>query len=331
MVNFLETLSLVDLSPAYKFYWLIGGVTGLLLLASIIGWLLKTKLAKQINPNEKTQKTLDNLVARVNAWWVMVAVFAVAFLAGKIGAILLFGAISYFALREFMTLTPTKAGDHRALSLAFFLLIPLHYYLIYIEWYALFSILIPVYAFLLMPSISVLAQDTEDFLTRAAKIQWGVMIAIYCISHAPALLLLPIPNFAGQNALLLFYFMLIVQISDVLQYVFGNLFGKTKVAPIVSPNKTLEGLIGGGLSTILIGAAMWWITPFTPLQSAGMATVIVIMGFLGGLVMSAIKRSLGAKDWGNMIQGHGGMMDRMDSVSFAAPIFFHLTRYFFTP
>jgi phosphatidate cytidylyltransferase len=230
-----------------------------------------------------------------------------------------------------MTLTPTKAGDHRALSLAFFVLIPLHYYLIYIEWYALFTILIPVYAFLLMPSISVLAQDTEDFLTRAAKIQWGVMIAVYCISHAPALLLLQIPNFEGQNALLLFYFMLIVQLSDVLQYVFGNLFGKTKVAPIVSPNKTLEGLIGGGASTILIGAAMWWITPFGPLQSAGMAAIIVFMGFLGGLVMSAIKRSLGAKDWGKMIQGHGGMMDRMDSVSFAAPIFFHLTRYFFTP
>jgi phosphatidate cytidylyltransferase len=145
------------------------------------------------------------------------------------------------------------------------------------------------------------------------------------------LLLLPIPNFEGQNALLLFYFMLIVQISDVLQYVFGNLFGRTKVAPIVSPNKTLEGLIGGGLSTILIGAAMWWITPFTPIESAGMAAIIVTMGFLGGLVMSAIKRSLGAKDWGNMIQGHGGMMDRMDSVSFAVPIFFHLTRYFFTP
>jgi phosphatidate cytidylyltransferase len=262
---------------------------------------------------------------------VMVAIFAVAFLAGKTGAILLFTFTSYFALREFMTLTPTKAGDHRALSLAFFVLIPLHYYLIYIEWYALFTILIPVYAFLLMPSISVLAQDTENFLTRAAKIQWGVMIAVYCISHAPALLLLQIPNYEGQNALLLFYFMLIVQISDVLQYVFGNLFGKTKVAPIVSPNKTLEGLIGGGASTIIIGAAMWWITPFTPLQSAGMAAIIVTMGFLGGLVMSAIKRSLGAKDWGSMIEGHGGMMDRMDSVSFAAPIFFHLTRYFFTP
>jgi phosphatidate cytidylyltransferase len=323
--------ALENLTPSHKFYWLMGAVAALLLVASIIGALLKSQLSQQQNPSEKSQKLVNNLVSRVNAWWVMVAVLAVAFLAGKLGTIILFAAISYFALREFMTLTPTRKGDHRTLSLAFFLLIPLHYYLIYIEWYALFSILIPVYAFLLMPSISVLAQDTEFFLERAAKIQWGVMIAIYCISHAPALLLLPITNYAGQNALLLFYFLLIVQLSDVLQYVFGNLFGKTKVAPIVSPNKTLEGLIGGGLSTVLVGAALWWITPFTPLQSAGMAAIVVIMGFLGGLVMSAIKRSLGAKDWGNMIEGHGGMLDRMDSVSFAAPIFFHLVRYFFTP
>ena len=330
MLNHL-ILQLEALNPTDKFYWLIGGVAALLLVASVIGWTLQGRLRRQQNPSEKSQKLVANLVSRVNAWWVMIAVFAVAFLAGKIGTIVLFTAISYFALREFITLTPTRPGDHRTLFLAFFLLIPLHYYLIVVEWYALFSILIPVYAFLLMPCIAVLAQDTEHFLERAAKIQWGVMICIYCISHAPALLLLPINNFAGQNALLLFYFMLIVQLSDVLQYVFGNLFGKTEVAPLVSPNKTLEGLIGGGLSTILIGAAMWWITPFTPLQSAGMATIIVIMGFLGGLVMSAIKRSLGAKDWGNMIQGHGGMMDRMDSVSFAAPIFFHITRYFFTP
>lgn len=329
MLNHLsQTLQL--LNPSQKFYWVFGGVTLLLLIASIVGWVLKRQLMHKNNASETSQKTVNNLIARVNAWWVMVLVFAVAFLAGKLGTIILFGAISYFALREFMTLTPTRTGDHRALSLAFFLLMPLHYYLIYIEWYALFSILIPVYAFLLMPSISVLAQDTEHFLERAAKIQWGVMIAIYCISHAPALLVLKIPDFEGQNALLLFYFVLIVQLSDVLQYVFGNLFGKTKVAPIVSPNKTLEGLIGGGFTTILIGASLWWITPFTPLQSAGMAAVIVVMGFLGGLVMSAIKRSLGAKDWGSMIEGHGGMLDRMDSVCFAAPIFFHLVRYFFT-
>jgi len=177
----------------------------------------------------------------------------------------------------------------------------------------------------------VLAQDVEHFLERAAKIQWGVMLTIYCISHVPALLLLDIPDYAGQNALLLFYLLLVVQLSDVLQYVFGKLFGKTKIAPVVSPSKTVEGFVGGALSATAIGAAMWWITPFTPLQAAGMSAAIVVMGFLGGLVLSAVKRSLGAKDWGSMIQGHGGMMDRMDSVSFAAPVFFHLTRYFFTP
>jgi phosphatidate cytidylyltransferase len=157
-----------------------------------------------------------------------------------------------------------------------------------------------------------------------------LMIAVYCISHVPALLLLQIPGYGGENPLLMFYLILVVQMSDVLQYVFGKLFGKTKIAPVVSPSKTVEGFVGGAASATLIGGAMWWITPFTPLQSAGMAFVIVLMGFLGGLVLSAVKRSLGAKDWGSMIEGHGGVMDRMDSVSFAAPIFFHATRYFFT-
>lgn len=322
---------LVGLDTQTKFYWLMGGIAGLLLIASLIGAVLQKKLLTSDHADEKKQKVITNLIARVNAWWVMVAIFATAYIAGKLGTILLFTAISYFALREFITLTPTRRGDHLTLSFAFFLLLPLHYYLIYIEWYSLFTILIPVYAFLFMPCIAVLAQEVDFFLERTAKIQWGVMVTVYCISHAPALLLLNIPGYEGQNALLLFYFMLIVQLSDVLQYVFGNLFGKTKVAPIVSPNKTLEGLIGGGLSTFAVGAGMWWITPFTPWQSALMALVIVVMGFLGGLVLSAVKRSIGTKDWGSMIEGHGGMMDRMDSVSFAAPIFFHLTRYFFTP
>jgi phosphatidate cytidylyltransferase len=260
----------------------------------------------------------------------MVAVFAVAFLLGKVATIVLFAIVSFFALREFLTLTPTRAGDHRALSFAFFVLIPVQYYLVGIEWYALFSIFIPVYAFLLLPSLSALSEDVEHFLERTAKIQWGIMVTIYCISHVPALLLLDIPGYAGQNALLLFYMLLVVQLSDVLQYVFGKIFGKSKIAPVVSPSKTVEGFVGGAAGATLIGAAMWWITPFTPLQAAGMAFVAVLMGFLGGLVLSAVKRSLGAKDWGTMIKGHGGMMDRMDSVSFAAPVFFHLTRYFFS-
>lgn len=313
------------MTPQTKFYVLIGGIVALLVLASAIGRILQLK-AK----TESSMAVVENLVARVRAWWSMVAIFAAAFLLGPNATIVMFGFVSFFALREFLTLTPTRLGDHKALSAAFFLLIPIQYWLIASNWYGLFSIFIPIYGFLLLPSLSVLTQDTENFLERSAKIQWGVMISIYCISHVPALMLLEIPGYEGQNALLLFYLVLVVQLSDVLQYVFGKLFGKTKIAPVVSPSKTVEGFVGGALSATAIGAAMWWITPFQPPQAAGMALVIVVMGFLGGLVLSAVKRSLGAKDWGTMIKGHGGMMDRMDSVSFAAPIFFHLTRYFYT-
>ncbi|MCB1865517.1 MAG: phosphatidate cytidylyltransferase [Chromatiales bacterium] len=309
-----------------KFYWLIGGIVALLAIASIAGRVIRARMQ-----TDDGRAVVDNLIQRTRAWWVMVGVFAVAFLLGKIATIVLFALISFAALREFLTLTPTRAGDYRALSVAFFVLVPVQYYLIAIEWYALFSIFIPVYGFLLLPSLSALAEDTESFLERAAKIQWGVMIAVYCISHVPAILLLEIPGYEGHNALLLFYLLLVVQISDVFQYVFGKLFGKTRIAPVVSPSKTVEGFVGGAASATALGATMWWITPFTPLQAAGMSLAIVLMGFLGGLVLSAVKRSLGAKDWGSMIKGHGGMMDRMDSVSFAAPIFFHLTRYFFTP
>jgi phosphatidate cytidylyltransferase len=313
------------MNPEHKLYWLIGGVVVLLIVASAIGRILRLRVK-----DEAGAAVVDNLIARVSAWWSMVAVFAAAFLLGKNATIAMFAFISFFALREFLTLTPTKMGDRRALSLAFFAMIPIQYLLIATNWYGMFAIFIPVYGFLLLPAISALTQDTEGFLERSAKIQWGVMIAIYCISHLPALLLLDIPGYAGQNPLLMFYLILVVQMSDVMQYVFGKLFGRTKIAPVVSPSKTVEGFVGGAVSAILIGAAMFWITPFTPLQSALMAAIIVVMGFLGGLVLSAVKRSIGAKDWGAMIKGHGGVMDRMDSVSFAAPIFFHATRYFFT-
>lgn len=312
------------MSAEYKFYGLMGGVVVLLSAASVIGWILAQRIS-----SDRGRGLVSNLNARVRAWWIMVAIFAVAFLLGKAATLVLFGFVSFLALREFITLTPTKAGDRLALFLGFFVLIPVQYYLIGIGWYGLFSIFIPVYGFLLLPALSVLAQDTEHFLMRIAKMQWGMMVAIYCISYAPALMMLNIPAYAGQNALLLFYLLLVVQMSDVLQYVFGNLFGKTKIAPVVSPSKTVEGFVGGAASATAVGAAMWWITPFTPLQAGVIAFLIVLMGFLGGLALSAVKRSLGVKDWGAMISGHGGVLDRMDSVSFAAPIFFHLTRYFF--
>ncbi len=314
-----------------KFTWIIGGVSALLAVASVIGWLLQRKAARD-GASEQRCAVVENLNARIRAWWVMAAVFALAFWLSKLAVLALFVLISFLALREFITLTPTKPGDHRQLFLSFFIVLPAQYYLISIEWYGFFAIFIPVFGFLFVPAYSlVAAPDTEHFLERVAKIQWGVMIAVYCISHAPALLLLNIPGYAGQNVLLLFYLLLVVQLSDVLQYVFGKLFGRTPIAPLVSPSKTVEGFLGGGLSAVVIGTALWWMTPFRPLQAAGMSAVIVLMGFLGGLTLSAVKRSLGAKDWGSLIEGHGGVLDRLDSVSFAAPVFFHLTRYFFVP
>ena len=273
---------------------------------------------------------IDNLNARIKAWWVMVLVISGAFLFGKDGVIVLFLFISFVALREFMTLTYTRSGDHNALAASFFIVLPAQYFFVYIEWYGLYSIFIPVYAFLMLPILEVTAGDTKRFLERAAKMQWGLMVCVFCISHVPALLTLDIPGYEGRNMLLLVFLVLVVQSSDVLQYVWGKLFGKHKVASDVSPSKTLEGLVGGVLSATALGAALWWITPFTVWQAALMAFAINVMGFLGGLVMSAIKRDRGVKDWGHMIEGHGGMLDRLDSVVFAAPVFFHATRYWWT-
>jgi len=310
------------MSMQQKFYCLFGGIGALLVIASLVGWVLQRRAPDS--------GTIANLVARVNAWWVMVAVLAACFLLGRNATIVFFAIASLFALREFVTLTPTRLGDHLPLVVCFYVLLPVQYLLIGDDWYNLFAIFLPVYGFLLLPVLTAMSGDTEQFLERVTKLQWGLMITVYCVSYVPALLLLQVPSYR-DNLLLMIYLLLVVQISDVLQYVFGKLFGRHKIAPLVSPSKTVEGFVGGGASAVGVGAALWWITPFTPLQAAGMAAVIVLAGFLGGLALSAVKRSLGAKDWGSMIEGHGGMLDRLDSVSFAAPVFFHLTRYFFEP
>lgn len=305
--------------------WLVGGVLALLVVATGIGQFLRTRMR-----GGEGLKTVQNLNARIKAWWMMVAVFGLALLTGGIGSVILFGLTSFLALREFITLTPTKPGDHRTLFWVFFVITPLQYWLVATGWYGLFAIMIPVYAFLFVPLRSVLGGDCDRFLERTAKIQWGLMVCVYCVSHAPALLFLAIPGYEGQNGKLLFFFVLVVQISDVLQYVWGKTLGRHTIAPNISPNKTWEGFVGGIATATLIGAGLWWATPFTPLQSAGMSLTITLMGFAGGLVMSAIKRDRGVKDYGTVIEGHGGVMDRIDSICFAAPVFFHLTRYFFT-
>lgn len=309
--------------------WIVfGGVLAILVIASSVGYWMSLRVRGR-EPQDPSRKVVENLNSRIKAWWVMIFVLAGALMAGSKPVIILFGLISFAALREFLTLTPTRKGDHFALLVSFFIVLPSQYGLVWIAWYGVFTIFIPVYVFLLLPAFTIISDDaTKNFLTRTSETQWGLMICVYCISHVPALLMLTIPHY--DPAMLIVFVILVVQSSDVLQYVWGKLTGRHKIAPHVSPSKTVEGFVGGVLSATALGTGLWWMTPFRPWQAALFSFLITMTGFLGGLVMSAIKRDRGVKDWGHLIEGHGGMLDRLDSVCFAAPIFFHLTRFFFS-
>ena len=306
-----------------EIWQLFGGLIITLIIASSIGYGLKFKVGFST-----PHAVIDNLNARINAWWVMILIIFAAAALGFYGVIGLFFVISFIALREFLSLLYIRRGDHLALAACFYVILPLQYFLVAIDWFSMFTIFIPVYGFLFLPILSALLGDTAHFLDRSTKVQWALMISVFCISHIPAILTLDIEGFEDKKLLLMIFLILVVQSSDVLQYVWGKLFGKHKIAPKLSPSKTVEGFGGGVVSASVLGGLLYWLTPFNPVQAVLMSLLICLMGFLGGLVMSAMKRSMGVKDWGNMISGHGGMLDRMDSLCFAAPIFFHVVRYY---
>ena len=306
-----------------EIWQLFGGLIITLIIASSIGYGLKFKVGFST-----PHAVIDNLNARINAWWVMILIIFAAAALGFYGVIGLFFVISFMALREFLSLLYIRRGDHLALAACFYIILPLQYFLVAIDWFSMFTIFIPVYGFLFLPILSALLGDTAHFLDRSTKVQWALMSSVFCISHIPAILTLDIEGFEEKKLLLMIFLILVVQSSDVLQYVWGKLFGKHKIAPKLSPSKTVEGFVGGVVSASVLGGLLYWLTPFNPVQAVLMSLLICLMGFLGGLVMSAMKRSMGVKDWGNMISGHGGMLDRMDSLCFAAPIFFHVVRYY---
>lgn len=298
------------------------GLLVVLVVASIIG-----KLLKKRHPHSAT---IVNVNARIGSWWVMVLVLLVGAWLGRISTILLFAMVSFAALREFMTLIYRRRADHNTIAACFYVLLPLQYYFVLIDWYGMFSVLIPVYAFLILPIIMGFSGETVGLFERTAKIQWGAMVTIFCLSHIPMLMNLKIVGFEDKNILLLIFMVLVVQASDVLQFVWGKLLGKKPIMPALSPNKTIVGTVGGILSATVLATSLYWLTPFTPVQAGLIGFLVCVMGFLGGLVMSGIKRSYGVKDWGRLINGHGGMLDRVDSLCFAAPVFFHIVRYSWT-
>jgi len=247
----------------------------------------------------------------------------------------LFGFVSFWALREFITLTPTRKGDHRALFWVFFLFTPLHYVLVGLNRYDIYSVFLPVYATLFVLARAAVAGDYKRFLERTAKIQAGLVVCVYCLSFAPALLELQVNGgservgeLGGRDAnfRLLFFLILLVQFADCMQYVWSRMLGQRLVAAAVSSNRTWEGLLGSATSTALLAAVLWWAAPpFQPWQAAIVGLVVAVMGFAGGMTMSAIKRDRGVKDYGTLVVGHGGVLDRIDSICFAAPVFYHMT------
>lgn len=301
-----------------------GGVFTLLAGISALGAWLKFGPA-----DSRPHPLIDNLNLRIQAWWAMTITIGLALIAGRIGVIVLFAFVSFTALREFLTIAPTRRGDHQALVMAFFVVLPFQYFLIGVEWHGLYEVFIPVYAFLFLPILSALKSDTRNFMERTGTIQWGLMVTVFCISHIPALLNLRIAGYEHRNAFLIVFLVLIVQSGDILHHVCSRLFGKHQIAPGVSPNKTVEGFAGGIAGAMLIGMLLSWMTPFSAGEAVLVSLPTALMGFFGGLVLSAMKRDRGVKDWGPGLEGVG-MLDRVASVCFAAPVYFHIVRHWWS-
>ncbi|HVO04621.1 MAG TPA: phosphatidate cytidylyltransferase [Candidatus Cybelea sp.] len=306
-----------DLSPNVGYALL--GILGLLVVASLFALVLG---------RIRRDKDYSELRLRIRTWWVIVLLFGAAIALTPIFAIALLGFVSFLAYKEYVTLIPTRRADHRVLFWSY-VAIPLQYYWVADAWYGMFIIFIPVYCFLLLPARMVLIGETDGFIRAAGTLHWGLMTTVFSLSHTAYLLALPAAGnpVAGGDGLLL-YLLLLTQLNDVAQYVWGKTFGRHKVVPKVSPKKTVEGLIGGILTTAAVAVAVApFLTPLTRLESLGAGLLIGVSGFLGDISVSAVKRDLGIKDSGNTLPGHGGILDRVDSLTFAAPLFFHFVYY----
>jgi phosphatidate cytidylyltransferase len=312
---------------------LLGTVLGVLIIAFFVGRALRRQPESTVNP-----AVIRTLNLRIVAWWMMFLIIILGLLLGPVATDVMFGLVSFWALREFITMTPTRRGDHRTLFWSFIVFTPLQYFLIAIKAYAIYTIMIPVYASLFVPARIAISGDPKRFLERVAKIQAGLLICVYSLSHAPAILSLVLVEqvggekvqWPGSNASVLFFFVLVVQLNDVFQYMWSQLLGRHVVAPQINASRTWEGLIGGALSTMLAGMVLSWATPFGLYWAGPIAGAVALAGFAGSMTMSGIKRDRGVKDYGTLVSGHAGVLDRIDSMCFAAPVFFHITRFFFS-
>lgn len=325
-------------------YILLSVIFVALTVASLVGAVLERRERLSLEP-----AMIRRFNHRLRVWWMMFAILVFGFLLHRLGVVVLFGLVSFWALREFITMTPTRRGDHRTLFWVFFIFTPLQYILIGlgkdppswltrgrdIDFYGFYSIMIPVYASLFIPARIAIAGDFKRFLERSAKIQAGLLVCVYSLSYAPALLDLKLQysdgkDWNGSNISVLLFLILIAQIADVLQQAWSRFAGKNVIAPEINASRTWEGVVGSMITTGICGMALFWATPFAWWEAGVMSMVVAIMAFAGGMTLSAIKRDRGVNDTGTLVQGHAGLLDRIDNVCFAAPVFYHLTRFYFS-
>ena len=293
-------------------------VCALLLALTVFGERLRAR-------SDPPSRSVEVFMTRVDSWWAMVVLFTLALLAGPWAVILLFAVASFAALREFYTYAARNRADHLSLALAFYILLPAQFLFVALDATRMFLSFIPIYVFLLLPVVSVLRGSHDRFLSRVSEMQWGLMIAVFCLSHIPALTWLAPPGEAARGVLLIAFLIMVVQTGDLVDFFAGRRFGRRRIVPDLSP-KTWEGALCGLAAAGVLGAALFWITPFDPVLAAGMAMLSSLCGQAGNLVLRAIKRDRGLRDWSHLIPGQGGFLDQLDSVIFAAPAFFHLTR-----
>ena len=299
---------------------------GVLLLVSLVAFSRTLRPLASL-PQERLERFLRDL----RAVWVGALLFWVAWASGPLVSTLLFAVLSFLALREFVTLTHTRRADHRSLLLAFFVVLPIQYAVVANEHFDLFTVFIPVYVFLAIPVVSALGNDPQRFLERAAKIQWGIMVCVYGMSHAPALLLLDLPEYEDRGAFLVFFLVVVVAVAQIVQEAASRVLRRRPVARAISRSFSWRAWLLGALAAALVGAMLYWATPFKPVPALAMGCVAGASGTLGELVMKALKRDAGVRNWGGQpsVTGAVGLLDRVAALCFAAPVFFHSVRWYF--
>ncbi len=293
----------------------------------VFGLLVIGSMSSIFISRKEPDKDYSELRQRIQSWWWMIAILFACLSLGTTYAISLFALISFLALKEFLSIVPSRQSDRRVIFWAY-AAIPVQYYLVSIQWYGLFIIFIPIYIFLFLPMRMVLIGETKGFIKAAGVMHWAVMLTVFCLSHIAYLLVLPEKNSAAGNIGLVIFLLFMTQFNDVSQYIWGKALGKHPIIPKVSPNKTWEGFLGGMFTITLASAFVGpYLTPLSLELSLLAGLLINVFGFIGDVVISSVKRDLEIKDSGQLIPGHGGILDRFDSLIFTAPLFFHYLYY----